>query len=333
MYALSPSWRSTVARTRVSRRQSGSTRTSRSAPRSGWSTGTTALPLGLPGYDRRYTDVQMTLYDDESPEMVRKLVDSLDKADYLILASNRLYGSIPAPAAALPRRHRVLPARCSTAGLGFEEVARFDSNPEILGITIDSTTAPRRTSPSTTTRRCRSSRSRRVTPAPDVATLLGAVPLDQIERTKPVEAGQRKGLMLTPAEQARVASERHLGRQLHARRPDDSPGGSDLAARAGASGAGRIPALLAAAARAWPTAATARRPRPRAGAGQLPRLAGRQHRCWRRSGAALVFASPAAGRGRRRRCLALARVAAGRPARASGGAWSPSRWCSWPRWR
>ena len=51
-----------------------------------------ALPLRLPGRDRKYADVSMTLYDEDTPEKARRLVESLRKADYLILASNRLYG-------------------------------------------------------------------------------------------------------------------------------------------------------------------------------------------------------------------------------------------------
>jgi YYY domain-containing protein len=42
--------------------------------------------------------------------------------------------------------------------------------------------------------------------AQQVEQLLGAVPLDQIERTKPVDASARKGLMLAPGEWSRVQS-------------------------------------------------------------------------------------------------------------------------------
>ena len=62
-----------------------------------------SLPLRLPGYDQKYAEVSLTLYDEESPEKVRKLAAALDKADYVILASNRLYGSIPR----LPRRYPI----------------------------------------------------------------------------------------------------------------------------------------------------------------------------------------------------------------------------------
>src|SRR5262249_22143817 len=42
-----------------------------------------ALPLRLPGRNYKYADVTMTLYDDESSDLVRKFVDTIDKADYL----------------------------------------------------------------------------------------------------------------------------------------------------------------------------------------------------------------------------------------------------------
>ncbi|MGE3270780.1 MAG: ArnT family glycosyltransferase, partial [Chloroflexota bacterium] len=54
-----------------------------------------ALPLRLKGFEHTFSDVSMNLYDEESPEKVRKLVANLEKADYLILASDRLYRSIP----------------------------------------------------------------------------------------------------------------------------------------------------------------------------------------------------------------------------------------------
>jgi YYY domain-containing protein len=163
-----------------------------------------SLPLRLPGREYKYAEVTMTLYDDESPELVRKFTDTIDKADYLILASNRLYGSIPR----LPARYPVAIEyyRALFDGrLGFDLVGRFDSNPELFGITIDSTGAQEDFTvydhPTVMIFKKAPRYSRE-----NVASLLGSVPLDGIEHTKPVEAGQRRGLMLTPTEMARVAT-------------------------------------------------------------------------------------------------------------------------------
>ena len=161
-----------------------------------------ALPLRLPGYDRKYGEAQLNLYDDDSPDKIRKLVASLDKADYIILASNRLYGSIPR----LPKRY---PAAIEyyralfDGRLGFDQAARFDSNPELFGITIDSTMAQEDFTVYDHPTVMIYKKSDRYS-SQQATALLGAVPLDTVERTKPVDAGARKGLMLNPSEWALV---------------------------------------------------------------------------------------------------------------------------------
>ena len=161
-----------------------------------------ALPLRLPGYDKRFSDVSLNLYDDESSEKVRKLTQALDKADYVILASNRLYGSIPR----LPRRYPVAIEYYQAlfdGRLGFEKVAQFDLHPGLFGITLDSSQAQEDFTvydhPTVMIFKKGSQYSTR-----QVERLLGAVPLDQIERTKPVDATARKGLMLTTDEWEQV---------------------------------------------------------------------------------------------------------------------------------
>ena len=158
-----------------------------------------ALPLRLPGFEnRKYTEVSMNLYDDDAPEKLRKVVGNLDKADYLILASNRLYESIPR----LPRRYPMTIEyyRALFDGrLGFDVAAQFDSHPSLFGVTLNSANAQEdftvydhptviilRKSPNFS--------------VGAVDQLLSAVPLGQIERTKPVDAGNRRGLLLTPDE-------------------------------------------------------------------------------------------------------------------------------------
>ena len=161
-----------------------------------------ALPLRLPGRDQKYADVSMTLYDEESPDKARRLVESLRKADYLILASNRLYGSIPR----LPQRYPlgVEYYRLLFSGqLGFDLVARFESEPELFGITLDTSGAQEDFTvydhPVILIFKKSDSFS-----GPRVASLLNAVPLDRVERIKPVDASSRHGLMLSPTEWQRV---------------------------------------------------------------------------------------------------------------------------------
>ena len=161
-----------------------------------------ALPLRLPGFDKRFQEVSLQLYDDESPEKVRKLVANLDKADYIILASNRLYGSIPR----LPKRYPIAIEyyRALFDGrLGFDKVAQFDSHPGLFGMTFDSSQAQEDFTvydhPTVTIFKKRDGFA-----AAEVERVLGAVSLDDLERTKPVDASARRGLMLSPTEWERV---------------------------------------------------------------------------------------------------------------------------------
>lgn len=161
-----------------------------------------ALPLRLPGREQKYPDVTMALYDEDTPEKARKLADGLRRSDYLILASNRLYGSIPR----LPQRYPLGIAYYQalfSGQLGFDLVARFESEPGLFGATLDSSGAQEdftvydhpvvlifKKSESFSGER--------------VAGLLNGVPLDTVERLKPVEASGRRGLLLSSDEWARV---------------------------------------------------------------------------------------------------------------------------------
>ena len=54
------------------------------------------LPLYLPGRDSNsYTGIMISPYDPDSPEKMAKLSTQLNSANYLIMSSNRLWGSIP----------------------------------------------------------------------------------------------------------------------------------------------------------------------------------------------------------------------------------------------
>lgn len=87
------------------------------------------LPLridGRDGFRDAYSEITLELYNEDTPEKRLRLLDQLDQADYLIMASNRLYGSIPR----LPERYPLTTTyyRALFAGeLGFELVGEFTS--------------------------------------------------------------------------------------------------------------------------------------------------------------------------------------------------------------
>ena len=43
----------------------------------------------------RYTGVQLELYHADTPEKLDQMVATLDGVNYIVVTSNRLYGSIP----------------------------------------------------------------------------------------------------------------------------------------------------------------------------------------------------------------------------------------------
>ncbi len=91
------------------------------------------LPLGVDGHDPfggMYRGLEMQNYNEDTPEKRAQLFDWLDEADYIFLASNRLYASI----SRLPARYPLTTAyyRALFAGeLGFELVADFTSRPAL----------------------------------------------------------------------------------------------------------------------------------------------------------------------------------------------------------
>ena len=97
------------------------------------------MPTRVEGKDPfggMYTGVDMSWYDEDTPEKRVKAIGWLDKADYVILSSNRLYGSIPR----LPMRYPMTVKYYEwlfDGTLGFEKVAEFTSRPNLLGIEIN----------------------------------------------------------------------------------------------------------------------------------------------------------------------------------------------------
>ena len=92
-----------------------------------------APPLPLDGYDpygNLYSGFEMSLYNEDTWDKRAQIFDWLDRADYIIIGSNRLYASIPR----LPDRYPLTIAyyQALFAGeLGFELAADFTSRPAI----------------------------------------------------------------------------------------------------------------------------------------------------------------------------------------------------------
>jgi uncharacterized membrane protein len=88
------------------------------------------LPLRLNGVGSpaQYRLLTLAHYDEDTPEKLDRLVAALDQADYVVLASNRLYDSIPR----LPMRYPMTVRYYSAlfdGRLGFERVADITSFP------------------------------------------------------------------------------------------------------------------------------------------------------------------------------------------------------------
>ncbi|MBI4791017.1 MAG: glycosyltransferase family 39 protein [Chloroflexi bacterium] len=97
------------------------------------------MPTRVEGKDPfggMYTGIDMSWYDEDTPEKRVKALGWLDAADYIILSSNRLYGSIPR----LPMRYPLTVKYYEwlfDGTLGFQNVAEFTSRPQLLGIEIN----------------------------------------------------------------------------------------------------------------------------------------------------------------------------------------------------
>jgi len=95
------------------------------------------IPLNLPGLPPSsvYKGVQLKPYAQDSPQKVQELVAGLDKADYVIETSNRLYASIPRIPARYPSTTLYF-KYLFDGTLGFEQVAQFHNYPRLFGIDI-----------------------------------------------------------------------------------------------------------------------------------------------------------------------------------------------------
>ncbi len=106
-----------------------------------------ALPLHLPDYPdpwgqegQNYRGLTLTLYDPDNVQKRERLLDALGQTDYIILSSNRLYGSIPRIPLRYPMTSDYYRALFS-GELGFVPVHTAVSYPQLAGWTINDDSA------------------------------------------------------------------------------------------------------------------------------------------------------------------------------------------------
>ncbi len=84
--------------------------------------------------------ITLPLYDPDTPTKLEYLIQALDQADFMILASRRLSDSIPRLPGKYPMTTRYYRA-LQQGHLGFEPVAEFTSFPSLAGFFVDDTAA------------------------------------------------------------------------------------------------------------------------------------------------------------------------------------------------
>ncbi len=89
------------------------------------------LPLLMSKFPSgKFNSLAMNIYGHDIPEKTDQMVDTLEKLDYIILTSNRLYGSI----STVPEKYPVSSLYYKTlfsGALGFEKIAEFSSRPTL----------------------------------------------------------------------------------------------------------------------------------------------------------------------------------------------------------
>ena len=96
-----------------------------------------ALPLNVDGADpdRYASRVELKWYDDDTLEKLVLALDWLERADYIILSSNRLSHSIPRLPMRYPMTTRYYQALFDES-LGWKRVAEFTAYPKLFGVEI-----------------------------------------------------------------------------------------------------------------------------------------------------------------------------------------------------
>ena len=97
-----------------------------------------ALPLrvdGKDGYGGIYRGLSLQLTDEDTPEKLRRMLGVLDQSEYIVISSNRQYGSLPRIPTRFPLVIRYYDLLFS-GQLGFERIGDYTSHPSILGIPL-----------------------------------------------------------------------------------------------------------------------------------------------------------------------------------------------------
>jgi YYY domain-containing protein len=160
------------------------------------------LPLRVGGRDPfggMYRGVMMNWYDEDTPEKRAQAIEWIDQADYIILSSNRLYGSIPR----LPMRYPLTTKYYEwlfDGTLGFDLVAQFTSRPQLFGIEINDDDAEEAFTVYDHPKVLIFQKSSRYSRA-HIEQLFNSVDLSEVYRFWPREAtAAPTALLLTPAE-------------------------------------------------------------------------------------------------------------------------------------
>ena len=144
-------------------------------------------------------DGEMHWYDEDTPEKRAQAIQWIDDADYIILSSNRLYGSIPR----LPMRYPLTTKYYEwlfDGTLGFDKVAEITSRPQLFGVEINDDNAEEAFTVYDHPKVLIFKKAPRYSRV-QVAALFDSVDLNEVYRFWPREATQAPtALLLTPSD-------------------------------------------------------------------------------------------------------------------------------------
>ena len=195
------------------------------------------------------TLVKYTGYIDRNGKYQPGLFDQLDQAGYIILSSNRVYGSatrLPMRYPALTRYYHYL----FSGELGFEQVADITSYPSLFGIAIPDQGAEEAWSVYDHPRVLIFKKTSAYSRARAAQLIAGDIAWDEVYQL-PTALVSRvpTALRLTESAVAGLSRRRQLGRAVRPGAPGEPDALAGLAAGAGADRAGGVPAAVPHAAR------------------------------------------------------------------------------------
>lgn len=94
------------------------------------------LPIPINGYSNSYNVEQLTIYEQDNNNKINYYADKLSNADYIIINSRRLYGTL----INLPDKYPITSKYYKLlfdGKLGYKKVAEFSSYPSLLGFEIN----------------------------------------------------------------------------------------------------------------------------------------------------------------------------------------------------